>query len=98
MIVRPSLRASRWATATAKWLSCLTNHRLMPRACASVGHSSALRKRCNVAADAGRLMPLAEAISDGRPIDWAAADVGSTTAEDRDLVRHLRLLAGMADV
>jgi TolB-like protein/Tfp pilus assembly protein PilF len=50
-----------------------------------------------MAPDAARLLALAEAISDGQPLDWAEAESSSATDADRALVRELRLLAGLAD-
>jgi TolB-like protein/Tfp pilus assembly protein PilF len=50
-----------------------------------------------MSADAARLIALAEAVADGTKIDWADAEA-SVDPADADLVRELRLLAGVADV
>jgi TolB-like protein/Tfp pilus assembly protein PilF len=50
-----------------------------------------------MAADADRLLALAEAISDGKPADWAAAESQAGSDDERALVRELRLLADLAD-
>jgi serine/threonine-protein kinase len=57
----------------------------------------ARRRCCDMAPDAARLLALAEAIADGRPLDWADAESALETPADRALVRELRLLAGLAD-
>jgi eukaryotic-like serine/threonine-protein kinase len=49
------------------------------------------------AADQARLLALAEAVADGRPIDWAA-ESGSFAAHDRELLVQLQLLAGVGQV
>jgi TolB-like protein/Tfp pilus assembly protein PilF len=48
-------------------------------------------------ADANRLRALAEAVADGSPIDWDAAE-SSVDPASVDLVRELRLLASVAEV
>jgi TolB-like protein/tetratricopeptide (TPR) repeat protein len=50
-----------------------------------------------MAPDAAKLLALAEAISDGQPLNWAEVESGSTSESDRALVRELKLLAGLAD-
>src|SRR5215510_1884148 len=50
-----------------------------------------------MAADAERLLALAEAISDGKAADWAAAESHAGSDDERALVRELRLLADLAD-
>ena len=50
-----------------------------------------------MAADPARLLALAEAISDGRPADWESVERALESDSDRELVRELRLLAGLAD-
>jgi serine/threonine-protein kinase len=50
-----------------------------------------------MAADADRLLALAEAISDGKAFDWAAAETDAVSDNERALVQELRLLAGVAD-
>lgn len=49
-------------------------------------------------AEPARLLDLAEAISDGRPIDWAEAESSADSEDAREIVRQLRLLAGVAEV
>ena len=49
-------------------------------------------------ADQERLLALAEAIADGRSVDWASTERTLEDAEDREMVRQLRLLAGVAEV
>ena len=49
-------------------------------------------------ADPDRLLSLAEAISDGRSIDWRSTESLLTDPEEREALRQLRLLAGMAGV
>ena len=51
-----------------------------------------------MAPDAARLMALADAVAEGKAVDWAEAESTSVTHEDRELVAQLRLLAGVADV
>lgn len=41
---------------------------------------------------------LAQAVADGSNVDWDAAESGALDAEGRELVRHLRTLAVVADV
>ena len=50
-----------------------------------------------MAADADRLLALAEAISDGKASDWVAAESQAGSDGERALVRELRLLADLAD-
>jgi serine/threonine protein kinase/Tfp pilus assembly protein PilF len=50
-----------------------------------------------MAAEPNRLLALAEAVADGRPIDWASAS-GGLHDEDRVLLAQLRLLAGVGEV
>jgi len=45
--------------------------------------------------DAAALLPLAESIADGSPIDWQAAEAAAT-ADDRAIIRELRVLADLA--
>src|SRR4051794_27947877 len=45
--------------------------------------------------DALALLPLAESIADGAPIDWEAAEAAATHA-DRVLIRQLRVLSSLA--
>ena len=47
--------------------------------------------------DSSQLLALAEAVADGRAVDWAA-ESGSLPAADRALVDQLRLLAGVGEV
>jgi hypothetical protein len=49
-------------------------------------------------ADPDRLLSLAEAISDGRSIDWTSAERLLSDPDEREALRQLRLLAGMAGV
>jgi hypothetical protein len=49
-------------------------------------------------ADPQRLLSLAEAISDGRSIDWASTERLFSDPDEREALRQLRLLAGMAGV
>lgn len=49
-------------------------------------------------ADHQRLLSLAEAISDGRSIDWASTERLFSDPDEREALRQLRLLAGMAGV
>jgi serine/threonine-protein kinase len=51
-----------------------------------------------VAPERQNLLALAEAIADGRDVDWAEAESTAGTPQDRELVQQLRLLAGLADV
>jgi serine/threonine-protein kinase len=51
-----------------------------------------------MAPDAARLLALADAVAEGKAVDWAEAESTSVTHEDRELVRQLQLLAGVADV
>jgi eukaryotic-like serine/threonine-protein kinase len=46
-------------------------------------------------ADPARLLALAEAVADGRDVDWQEAE-SSTIDDERELVRQLRLIAGVA--
>jgi Tfp pilus assembly protein PilF/TolB-like protein len=48
--------------------------------------------------DADRLLALAEAISDGREVDWAETESATEDLDERALVQHLRLVAGVANV
>lgn len=50
-----------------------------------------------MAADAARLLALAEAVADGRSLNWEAAQSETHTEPEIGLVRELRLLAGLAD-
>jgi eukaryotic-like serine/threonine-protein kinase len=50
-----------------------------------------------MAIDRTRLMVLAEAVADGRPLNWPDAESGTENDEDRALVRQLRFLAGVAE-
>ena len=45
--------------------------------------------------DAATLLPLAESIADGSPVDWDAAE-GSARAGEQGLIRQLRLLSELA--
>jgi len=45
--------------------------------------------------DAAALLPLAESIADGSPIDWPAEEAAAT-ADDRAIIRELRVLADLA--
>lgn len=49
-------------------------------------------------ADPDRLLSLAEAISDGRSIDWTSTESLLSDPDEREALRQLRLLAGMAGV
>ena len=49
-------------------------------------------------ADPDRLLSFAEAISDGRSIDWTSTESLLSDPDERDALRQLRLLAGMAGV
>lgn len=51
-----------------------------------------------MAPDADRLLALAEAISDGRDVDWADTESATEDLDERALVKHLRLVAGVASV
>ncbi|HEX5215825.1 MAG TPA: protein kinase [Vicinamibacterales bacterium] len=46
----------------------------------------------------GHLVELAEAVADGRVIDWDSEELSARTPEERAVVHHLRLLAGVAGV
>src|SRR5690349_15027440 len=46
-------------------------------------------------ADAARLLALAEAVADGQPIDWPDEE-HCAPDEQQDLIRQLRLIAGVA--
>ncbi len=46
----------------------------------------------------GHLVELAEAVADGRVIDWENEELSARTPEERAVVHHLRLLAGVAGV
>ena len=48
-------------------------------------------------ADPARLLELAEAVADGRMLNWDAAESDTHTAAELGLVRELRMLAGLAD-
>jgi serine/threonine protein kinase/tetratricopeptide (TPR) repeat protein len=48
-------------------------------------------------ADPARLLALAEAVADGRALDWNAAESDTHSQPELDLVRELRTLAGLAD-
>lgn len=50
-----------------------------------------------MAFDPTRLLALAEAVADGRPLNWPDAESGTENDEDRALVRQLRFLAGVAE-
>jgi TolB-like protein len=50
-----------------------------------------------MSAEPARLLELAEAIADGRAVDWEAAVAPGTDA-DLELVKQLRVLAGLADL
>jgi len=50
-----------------------------------------------VAAEPARLLELADAIADGRHVDWASAESTASSDADRALIQQLRLLAGVAD-
>src|SRR5215510_5448804 len=50
-----------------------------------------------MAPESNRLLVLAEAIADGQRVNWAVEESGAQP-EDVELVRQLRLLAGVADV
>jgi serine/threonine-protein kinase len=50
-----------------------------------------------MAADPVRLIALAEAVADGRPLDWPGIESGTQSDEDRALVQQLRFLAGVAE-
>jgi TolB-like protein/Tfp pilus assembly protein PilF/tRNA A-37 threonylcarbamoyl transferase component Bud32 len=41
---------------------------------------------------------LLESVADGNVLDWDALDAAAETEQDRRMVRHLRLVAGIADV
>ena len=45
--------------------------------------------------DPAPLMPLAESIADGNPIDWPAVERGAT-ADEQGIIRQLRILANLA--
>jgi TolB-like protein len=45
--------------------------------------------------DSDRLLPFAESIAEGSSLDWDAADAGAS-ASDRELIKHLRVLAKLA--
>ena len=47
--------------------------------------------------DAERLLNLAEAVADGRDLDWNAVESATTDDEDRELIKQLHLLAGVAE-
>ena len=69
----------------------------MRRASRSVARSSAWPNCCAMAADAARLLALAEAVADGRSLNWEAAQSETHTEPELGLVRELRMLAGLAD-
>ena len=50
-----------------------------------------------MAADPARLLALAEAVADGRSLNWEAAESDTHSVDERELVQELRLLAGLAD-
>ena len=50
-----------------------------------------------MAADPARLIALAEAVADGRMLNWDAAESDTHTEQELELVRELRMLAGLAD-
>ncbi len=45
-----------------------------------------------------RILALAEAIADGRPIDWAAIDVKVSDPAAQQVLDELRVLATLADL
>src|SRR4051794_6507794 len=45
--------------------------------------------------EAASLLPLAESIADGGPIDWAGAEAGATS-DEQDVIRQLRIVANLA--
>jgi TolB-like protein/Tfp pilus assembly protein PilF len=47
--------------------------------------------------DPNRLIALAQAVADGRQLDWREVESGPTTDDERELLRELRLLAGVAE-
>lgn len=51
-----------------------------------------------MAPDVDRLLALAEAISDGRDVDWVDTESATEDLDERALVKHLRLVAGVASV
>jgi len=51
-----------------------------------------------MAAEANRLLQLAEAVADGRPVDWDSAESTAGTRAELELIAQLRLLGGVADV
>jgi eukaryotic-like serine/threonine-protein kinase len=50
-----------------------------------------------MAADPARLIALAEAVADGRPLNWPGVEADTHHDEDRALVHQLRFLAGVAE-
>ncbi len=50
-----------------------------------------------MAPEPARLLDLAEAVADGRDVDWGEAETTAGSDNDRTLIRQLRLLAGVAD-
>src|SRR5947207_9311439 len=69
----------------------------MRRGSPSAGRYCVWRSSCVMAPDADRLLALAEAIADGRPLDWSGAQAATESDADRALVNELRLLANLAD-
>ena len=51
-----------------------------------------------MAAEPARLLGLAEAIAEGRTVDWGDAEASAGSDADRALIQQLRLLAGVADI
>jgi eukaryotic-like serine/threonine-protein kinase len=45
-----------------------------------------------------RIDALLESVADGSDVDWDALDAAAATDQERRMVRHLRLVAGIADV
>jgi serine/threonine protein kinase len=48
--------------------------------------------------EALRMDALLESVADGSAVDWDSIDAAAITEEERRMVRHLRLVAGIADV
>ncbi len=51
-----------------------------------------------MAAEPARLLGLAEAIAEGRSVDWGDAEASAGSDADRALIQQLRLLAGVAEI
>jgi TolB-like protein len=51
-----------------------------------------------MAPDANRLLALAEAVADGRDVDWLSVESSAHSRGEQELIAELRLLAGVAGV